>query len=87
LRNQFQGFLYVTNFGKEGAKAEIKLNSQGAIKLAEAIKSNSSLTLFKFHTFTNNNMTRFDVHNQVEKKTYQNKMLWEEIHGCIRSNI
>jgi hypothetical protein len=72
-----------------------KIDSVGAIRLSEALKSNSSLTLLDLEgtrldiVFTLNIVDEdIDIKtmNQIAEYINRNKKMWEEIRDCINTN-
>jgi hypothetical protein len=56
----------------------MKIGNEGAIKLAEALKSTTHLTKFE--------LTSSRVWLEVTEYIIRNKEIWREIHECIRTS-
>jgi hypothetical protein len=70
------------------------ISDEGAVKLAEALISDTALTALKgnrlvvtvFSLTTGNKINDEKLHKQIAKSIFQNTKLWREIHECIRIN-
>jgi hypothetical protein len=58
------------------------IDAKGALKLAEALKSNISLTWL----ILSSNKLDYSLMYELSQTTDNNKQIWKKIHQCIRTN-
>jgi hypothetical protein len=82
-------------FSLTEANTENSIGNEGALKLSEALKLNTTLTSLGLRgnkcwvvSFSLNTGNDIDdtLQQQVEKSINQTREMWEEIHECIRTN-